>query len=96
MTSKQQWQMKGLCLLALKRGATAAAPGELMRAAMHVMRTSPARQITRNNALWLADSVAEFTHRQERIRTRAADRVLQQRAERNRRQDFVDLMEEAK
>lgn len=63
MTSKQQWQLKGLCLLALKRGATAAAPGELMRAAMHVMRTSPARQITRNNALWLADNVAEFTHR---------------------------------
>lgn len=67
MTSKQQWQLKGLCLLALKRGATAAAPGELMRAAMHVMRISPARQITRNNALWLADSVAEFTHRKSAV-----------------------------
>ena len=67
MTSKQQWQLKGLCLLALKRGATAAAPGELMRAAMHVMRISPARQITRNNALWLADKVAESTWNHEAV-----------------------------
>lgn len=67
MTSKQQWQLKGLCLLALKRGAIAATPGELMRTSMHVLRTSPARQITRNNALWLADKVAESTHRQAAV-----------------------------
>lgn len=33
--------------------------------------------------------------RQERIRTKLASQVLQRRAERSRRQDFVDLMEEA-
>ena len=65
MTSKQQWQLKGLCLLALKRGATITTPDELMRAAIHVFRVSPAKKITRHNALWLADKVAEFTHRQQ-------------------------------
>ncbi|MBE6723336.1 MAG: hypothetical protein E7572_12855 [Ruminococcaceae bacterium] len=61
MTNKQQWQLKGLCLLALKRGAIATTPDGLMRIAKHVIRTSPVRQLTKNNALWLADKVAETT-----------------------------------
>ena len=65
MTSKQQWKIKGLCLLALKRGAIATTPDGLMRIAMHVIRTSPARQITPNNVLWLADKVAKSTRNHE-------------------------------
>ena len=61
MTNKQQWQLKGLCLLALKRGALITTPDKLMRVAIHVFRVSPAKEITRHNALWLADKVAEST-----------------------------------
>lgn len=76
MTNKQQWQLKGLCLLARKRGAVAATPDQLMRATVHVMRTSPVKQITCHNALWLADKVvARGCHRSMNLDTAEGNRM---------------------
>lgn len=97
MTSKQKWQLKGLCLLALKRGAIATTPDELMRVAVHVIRTSPVKQITRYNALWLADKVSESTHYFLNIGTADVANVNRIRPlhqkEARRRREFIDLME---